>query len=63
MLPPEEIAKIFLLIPATIFLFYSAVYIILYELNIQPHMSKLYRNLSMVLAGGGAVLLVAFIII
>ena len=63
MLPPEEIAKIFLLIPAIIFLFYSAVYFILAELGVQPDLSRIYKKISAVLLGGGATLLVAFIII
>ncbi|BBL48318.1 hypothetical protein MJ1HA_2440 [Metallosphaera sedula] len=60
---PQVLIKILLLVPAIIFLFYSAVYLVLFELNMQPKLSKMYRNLSIVLAGGGTILLVVYLIV
>ena len=60
---PQDVIKALILVPSVIFFFYALVYAILFELKVQPQMSKVYRNLSIVLAGGGAILLVAFIII
>jgi len=35
----------------------------LFELNVQPKLSKFYRNTSLVLAGGGAILITLYMII
>ncbi|ABP96333.1 hypothetical protein HA72_2194 [Metallosphaera sedula] len=63
MIPFEVLIKIMLLIPSIVFLFYSAVYILLFELNVQPSLSKTYRNLSIILIGGGAILLSIYLIV
>ncbi|BAK54524.1 hypothetical protein STK_13115 [Sulfurisphaera tokodaii str. 7] len=63
MIPPEEIIKIFLLIPAIILLFYSIVYLILYELKVQPELCKFYRNFSIILAIFGAIFISLYMVI
>jgi len=63
MISLEPVTKILLLIPAVIFFFYSAVYLLLFELNVQPHLSKMYRNIAFTLLGGGATLLALYMII
>ncbi|ACP55443.1 hypothetical protein [Saccharolobus islandicus] len=63
MVSPALAIKILLLVPAVIFLFYSAVYLLLFELNVQPKLSKFYRNTSLVLAGGGILLLAMYLLI
>ena len=63
MISPDLAIKILLLVPAVIFFFYSAVYLLLFELNVQPKLSKFYRNTSLVLAGGGAILITLYMII
>ncbi len=63
MLSPTEIIKILLLTPSVIFLFYGTVYLLIYELNTQPKLSKFYRNSSLVLIGGGALLLSIFFVV
>jgi len=63
MVPPELAIKILLIVPAVIFFFYSAIYFALAELNIQPKLSKFYRNASIVLSGGGALLLIVYFMI
>jgi hypothetical protein len=63
MVPPELAIKILLIVPAVIFFFYSSVYFALAELNAQPKLSKFYRNASLVLAGGGALLLTVYFMI
>jgi len=63
MISPELVIKILLLIPAVIFFFYSAVYLLLFELNVQPSLSKTYRNISITLLGGGAIFLALYMII
>jgi hypothetical protein len=63
MISPTLAIKILLLVPAIIFFFYSAVYLLLFELNVQPHLSKMYRNISIALLGGGVTLLTLYMII
>nr|ACI15726.1 hypothetical protein [Acidianus hospitalis W1] len=63
MVSPALVIKILLLVPAIIFFFYSAIYLILFELNVQPKLSKFYRNTSLVLAGGGILLLTIYLMI
>jgi hypothetical protein len=63
MVPPELAIKILLIVPAVIFFFYSSIYFALAELNAQPKLSKFYRNASLVLAGGGALLLTVYFMI
>jgi hypothetical protein len=63
MISPDLAIKILLLVPSVIFFFYSAVYLMLFELNVQPKLSKFYRNTSLVLAGGGAILITLYMII
>ena len=63
MISLELVIKIFLLVPAVIFFFYSAVYLILLELNAQPNLSKFFRNISLILAAGGAILTALYMII
>jgi hypothetical protein len=63
MISPDLAIKILLLVPSVIFFFYSAVYLMLFELNVQPKLSKFYRNTSLVLAGGGAILIALYMII
>lgn len=58
-----EILKVLTLVPAVIFLFYSAVYLILYELDVQPQLKKFYRNISLVLSGGAILLISLYLII
>jgi hypothetical protein len=55
--------KILLLVPSIIFFFYSAVYLLLFELNVQPHLSKMYRNIAFTLLGGSAILITLYMII
>nr|CAG38274.1 hypothetical protein [Sulfolobus islandicus] len=59
----SEILKAFILVPAVIFLFYSAAYFLLFELNVDPKLSKFYRNASLTLLGGGVILLIIYMII
>jgi len=63
MVPSELVIKILLIVPAIIFFFYSAIYFMLAELNIQPKLSKFYRNASLVLSGGGVLLLIIYFMI
>nr|ABE99649.1 hypothetical protein [Sulfolobus islandicus] len=63
MLSPILAIKILLLVPAIIFFFYATVYLMLFELNVQPKLSKFYRNISLILAGGGILLLSLYMII
>jgi hypothetical protein len=63
MVSPDLAIKILLLIPAVIFFFYSTVYLLLFELNVQPKLNKFYRNASLVLAGGGVLLLTIYLMI
>jgi hypothetical protein len=63
MISPDLAIKILLLVPSVIFFFYSAVYLMLFELNVQPKLSKFYRNTSLVLAGGGILLLAIYLMI
>jgi len=63
MISPDLAIKILLLVPSVIFFFYSVVYLMLFELNVQPKLSKFYRNTSLVLAGGGAILITLYMII
>ncbi|QXJ27130.1 hypothetical protein J5U23_02912 [Saccharolobus shibatae B12] len=63
MLPFDIVIKIMLLITTVIFLFYSAVYLLLYELNVQPKLARVYRNLSVILAGGGMIFLAIYLMI
>ncbi|MEJ2780605.1 hypothetical protein WIW89_06835 [Stygiolobus sp. CP850M] len=63
MISPVLAIKILLLVPSIIFFFYSAVYLILLELNAQPNLSKFFRNISLILAAGGAILLTLYMII
>ena len=63
MVSPDLIIKILLLIPAVIFFFYSAIYLLLFELNVQPSLSKTYRNISITLLEGGAILIALYMII
>ncbi|BFI75382.1 hypothetical protein [Sulfurisphaera ohwakuensis] len=63
MLSPEEIIKVFLLIPAIIFFFYSIIYMILFELKVQPDYVKFYRNFSIILAVFGAIFLSLYMVI
>ena len=63
MVSPDLAIKILLLVPSVIFFFYSAVYLMLFELNVQPHLSKMYRNIAFTLLGGGATLLALYMII
>ena len=63
MVPPELVVKILLLVPSVIFFFYSAVYLMLAELNIQPKLSRFYRNASLVLSGGGVLLLIVYLMV
>nr|ABE99693.1 hypothetical protein [Sulfolobus islandicus] len=59
----SEILKAFILVPAVIFFFYATVYLMLFELNVLPKLSKAYRNISLILAGGGILLLSLYMII
>jgi hypothetical protein len=63
MISPGLVIKILLLVPSIIFFFYSAVYLLLFELNVQPSLSKTYRNISITLLGGGAILIALYMII
>lgn len=63
MISPDLAIKILLLVPAIIFLFYSVVYLMLFELNVQPSLSRTYRNISITLLGGGAILITLYMII
>jgi len=63
MVSPDLAIKILLLVPSVIFFFYSAVYLLLFELNVQPHLSRTYRNIAFTLLGGGAILLTLYMII
>jgi len=63
MVPPELAIKILLIVPAVIFLFYSLIYFALAELNVQPKLNKFFRNASLVLAGGGTLLLIIYFMI
>jgi len=63
MISPTLAIKILLLVPAIIFFFYSTIYLLLFELNVQPSLSKTYRNISITLLGGGALLLILYMII
>ena len=63
MVSPDLAIKILLLVPSVIFFFYSAVYLLLFELNVQPHLSRTYRNITFTLLGGGAILLTLYMII
>jgi len=63
MISPTLAIKILSLVPAVIFLFYSAVYLILFELNVQPRLSKFYRNANFTLLGGGLLLLVIYLLV
>nr|CDF47333.1 unnamed protein product [Sulfolobus islandicus] len=63
MISPILAIKILLLVPAVIFFFYSAVYLLLFELNVQPKLSKVYRNLSITLLGGGVLLITLYMVI
>ena len=63
MLPFDIVIKIMLLVPGIIFLFYSAVYLLLFELNVQPKLARVYRNLSIILAGGGTIFLALYLMI
>jgi hypothetical protein len=62
-LPFDIVIKIMLLVPGIIFLFYSAVYLLLFELNVQPKLARVYRNLSITLAGGGMIFLALYLMI
>jgi cellobiose-specific phosphotransferase system component IIC len=63
MVPPEVAIKILLLVPSVIFFFYSGVYLMLAELNSQSNLRKFYRLASLVLAGGGGVLISIYLIL
>ena len=63
MLPFDIVIKIMLLVPGIIFLFYSAVYLLLFELNVQPKLARVYRNLSIILAVGGTIFLALYLMI
>jgi hypothetical protein len=63
MISPVLAIKILLLVPAVIFFFFSAVYLLLFELNVQPHLSRTYRNIAFTLLGGGVTLLTLYMII
>jgi len=63
MISPTLAIKILLLVPTIIFFFYSTIYLLLFELNVQPSLSKTYRNISITLLGGGALLLILYMII
>jgi hypothetical protein len=63
MISPDLAIKILLLVPSVIFFFYSAIYLLLLELNVQPKLNKFYRNASLVLAGGGVLLLTIYLMI
>ncbi|WP_080514071.1 hypothetical protein [Saccharolobus islandicus] len=63
MISPDLAIKILLLVPAIIFLFYSAVYLLLFELNVQPRLSRTYRNISITLLGGGILFLAIYLMI
>nr|CAG38220.1 hypothetical protein [Sulfolobus islandicus] len=63
MVSPTLAIKILLLVPAIIFFFYSVVYLLLFELNVQPKLSKVYRNLSITLLGGGVLLITLYMVI
>jgi len=63
MISPDLVIKILLLAPSIIFFFYSAVYLLLFELDVQPGLRKFFRNIAIILAGGGAILLALYMII
>ncbi|BDB97490.1 hypothetical protein [Saccharolobus caldissimus] len=63
MIIPALVIKILLLVPAIIFLFYAAIYMLLFELNVQPNYSKIYRNISITLLGGGMIFLALYLIV
>jgi hypothetical protein len=63
MISPDLAIKILLLVPSVIFFFYSAVYLMLFELNVQPRLSRTYRNISITLLGGGILLLTIYLMI
>jgi len=62
-IPPPLVIKIFLLVSSVILIFYSVIYTLISKLNLQPSLTKFYRNASLVLLGGGIVLLVTYIMI
>jgi hypothetical protein len=63
MLSPSQALKALLLVPAVILIFYGVIYFVLAELNVQPKLNKFYRSASLVLSGGGALLLAIFFMI
>jgi hypothetical protein len=63
MVSPELVIKILLLVPSVIFFFYSAIYLLLFELNVQPKMNKFYRNTSLILTAGGTILLTIYLMV
>jgi len=63
MISPDLAIKILLLVPSVIFFFYSVVYLMLFELNVQPCLLRTYRNISITLLGGGALLITLYMII
>jgi hypothetical protein len=63
MILPQLVIKVLLLVPSVIFIFYGAIYALISEINLQPNLTKFYRNASLVLLGGGVLLLVTYIMI
>jgi len=63
MIPPQLAIKVLLLVPSIIFIFYGNIYALTSEINLQPSLTKFYRNASLVLLGGGIALLITYLMI